>query len=92
MSLTNETPEQIADRIVMRLRGRIIPPEREQSLQQDILLALRDRDERAALICEQGAILASPVGVIPADDPEHERLQRLANVLNSAARAIREGQ
>lgn len=74
----------------MELRGRIIPPEREQSLKTEILSALRERDERAARICEQAAMLASPDDVIPASDPEHERLQRLSTVLSSAAVAIRE--
>lgn len=51
--------------------------------------ALKERDERAARICEAGAMLASPNGLIPADDPEHERLQRIMAILNKAAAAIR---
>lgn len=62
-----------------------------EDLIERILSALRNERERAAKICEQGAMLASPEGVIPPDDPEHERLQRLVTILISAARAIREG-
>ena len=54
-----------------------------------IELLIKARDERAAKILETAAMLASPVGVIPAGDPEHERLARMAEVLTKAASAIR---
>lgn len=89
-----ETLEEIAERIVRRqlnVRATAGLSPTQVGLYHAVLSALRGRDERAANMCEQAAMLASPDGVIPADDPEHERLQRIVTILNSAAKAIREG-
>lgn len=86
-----ETLELIAERIAKKFFEPRLEARQYRGLRDALEAALKGRDERAAKICETGAMLASPIGVIPAGDPEHERLKRLSDVLNSAARAIREG-
>jgi hypothetical protein len=60
----------------------------------DIALATArtEQAERDAQICEAGAALASPDGVIPKSDQEHARLTALSNILTTLAAAIRAGQ
>ncbi len=48
----------------------------------------REERESCASIVETAAMLASPDGVIPKDDPEHERLARISTILANAADAI----
>ena len=48
---------------------------------------LIDREE-AAKVLKRAAMLASPKGVIPVGDPEHDRLLRLFETLEKAAEAI----
>jgi hypothetical protein len=80
-----KSPREIAEEIV----GYYEAACSRSLLIHKIVDALEDRDERAARIVETAAMLASPVGVIPAGDPEHERLARMSEVLLKAASAIR---
>jgi hypothetical protein len=85
-----QSPREIAERIAnTNPYTGYYCNERKHDLIDAINKALADRDERGARILETAAMLASPVGVIPESDPEHERLARMSEVLLKAASAIR---
>lgn len=82
---TKETAKEIV------LHGYGVTWKTDTELVAAIDAALIARDERAAGICDAAANLASPEGVIPAGDPEHDHLARISAILTSAAAAIRQG-
>jgi hypothetical protein len=89
MSTTREVAEEVLNQLAPR-SSKVVLAWRDRLLTA-IGKALTDRDERAARILETAAMLASPVGVIPETDPEHEPLARVSRVLMTAAAAIRQG-